>query len=193
MRQTITHKNTRIEFLSRSERRRGRKPMKFRDTQAARTYLSRFKSDPLAMGALRYIVQQQLRRVDPTTLTDNFVIEQMAKLLRRRRVYVLSEAKGQASAGAKGKGKAPQPAAQPQPAGQPAKQPTHYAKFRVVDDKTGLPLANIKLKIGLPGGRTVTRTTNADGVVEVRGLQTGGTCSLDEMQDTDALSITDLQ
>ncbi len=54
----------------------------------------------------------------------------------------------------------------------------HWIVFRVVMDRTGEPVAGVPMRITLPDGKIISRTTNSQGTIDITELESPGFCSL---------------
>lgn len=45
----------------------------------------------------------------------------------------------------------------------------HWIELEIVDDETGEPVAGMRVSLKLPDGRSLEKTTNADGIIHVDG------------------------
>lgn len=179
-------------IVTRSDFRNDDKPQRFDSEMAARAFLRRHTSEAGVKATLRQALGEDMPNA--ARFSDAQVLTQVAKRLANGRIRIVGvRPQARAAPAAKQQAPAQQPAAPAAPA--PAVQPkkTYWVKFQVLDEVTSLPMANVKLKIKLPGNRVVNHTTNAQGLVVITGLPTNGTCELQEMIHSDSLEVTKVQ
>ena len=66
-----------------------------------------------------------------------------------------------------------------------------WAKFRVIDDLTEEPLAEVTVTIKLPDGTEQSFTTSADGMIEIEGLPEGK-FAIEAISDGEAYEVVDI-
>jgi len=71
---------------------------------------------------------------------------------------------------------------------EPAAEETHWIAFKIIDEETGAPQANVKLKVKLPGGEIREVATDGAGVIEIRGIDPGA-ADIEEMVDAHAFEV----
>lgn len=83
----------------------------------------------------------------------------------------------------------PAPPATPAPSeSAPTGVVTPWITVRLIDDATGAPAANVRLRLRKPDGTVGIYTTDAAGSVHLTDLPSG-TCDLEEVMDEDALEV----
>lgn len=79
-----------------------------------------------------------------------------------------------------------------QPASAPAGVATAWIGFRVIDEETGNPAANVRLRIRTPAGSVATYATDAAGRVHIADLPEGS-CALEEMIDEEGIEVVGVE
>lgn len=161
--------------------------MAFADAAAARAYLQRLGQDPPTMATLRRVLANA-GGVVPAGTTDVQVIELLSQRLHQGQLYLLDHGERRALPGP-----AKAPVKKAKAATPPAAKPKYWIKFKLVDDVTGAPLPNVRMQVRLPNNSLVNRTTNAQGLVFIEGLNAAGNCKVEAITDDASLAVTKVQ
>ncbi len=202
MRRVLRRGSQTIELIPWHENPTADTFLEFRDTLSALDFLHTFMYDPLSMMTLRSSLTEELPSSDLAGLDDQEVLEQLASRLVYGNLRIVSFAPSQPAIQAGG-------AAQPPPAVEEEEEEEEQAagavpvaatvpqtavswiKFEIVDDETGQPVADVKLKLKLPNGSVKEYTTDANGIVHITDLPPG-TCDIEQMLDADALEVVQI-
>ena len=191
MRKTLRSAAERTQIVTRDELRPGDEPLSFIDAQQAAAYLRRHASEPADQAALRAALDADGQDPGTAPTRPASLIDQVARRIVHGRLRIVGRARrAYAPTVATPEAEAPEVAPTPPPA--PPRLDTHWVKFRLTDEVTGGPLANISLRVRLPDARVVSATSNADGVVMFTGL-TAGACKVEQIGDSEALEVVKLQ
>ena len=142
------------------------------------------------MSYLRRVTAMNYGLVDGTRLRDHDVVARAARSLVAGRLVV--EELSRMTLYQRGAATVrPVEEDAPPPEETPAastQQETKWIRFRVVDDETDKPMANVKLSLTLSDGSQQKASTNADGIVYLNGLP-DGTCDVVSIDYDETLEV----
>lgn len=211
MRRVLRSGTQQVEILRPHECDPDDKPMEFRNTFSALNFLRRFVHDHFNMMTLRSILTEALPIMNITRLTDDEILQQFAwqvvhsyfKLVLRveetpRMILPITPSEETASEDAAETNEvtAEEPVSSTAPdatAATTAPQVTaNWVEFRIVDDETDQPLADVRIRIKLPTGESQEHTTDANGVVRIDDVPEG-TCDIEKILDPHASEVVQVE
>ncbi len=158
----------------------------FLDPSQAESFLKRFRDDTAAMVQLRRFVSE-LAPSSSGALKDAEALAELAKQLPVKRVSII-KCELPVTGGARPQAPPPPPRkekAAPPPVAK------HWIEFRVIEEKTQRPVAEMTLKVRLPGRGEEEHTTAARDVHI--DLAASGVADLLEMTHLDVWEAVDIQ
>jgi len=187
------------------------KPMEFRNTFSALNFLRRFMYDHFNMMTLRSILAEVLPIMNITSLTDDEILQRFTwqvvhsyfKLVLRveetpRMIFPITPSEEAASENeteadeVTAEGPVPSTAPNAAAATTAPQVTANWFEFRIVDDETDQPVADVRIRIKLPTGESREHTTDANGVVRIDDVPEG-TCDIEEILDPHASEVVQVE
>ncbi len=179
MRKSFSVGSVHYEILSPGER-----ILSFPDIPSALSFLNRLTKDPAQTATLRNMIAGG--RHDVHELSDEDVLSQFAALLVSGEVKLLRSPLHRGRRASPEAEEEKSPAASGGPTPGPKK---HWVEFRVVDDKTGQPVAGVQLTVKIPGGGIEQHTTDAGGFIEIYDILRGECEVSSEISDSNSYAF----
>ena len=168
-----------VDFLQWHEGDGAQNILEFQDTSAAVDFLHAYMDDPVSLMALRELLSEASPSTDITGLEDQDVLAALAGRLVGGQVRVVpsgvSRPAVQAGIAAQAVAAATEAEAETGAPAAPAVPQTavSWIKFKVVEDTTEQPASGVALRITLPNGGETMRATNAEGLIDIQGIEPG--------------------
>jgi hypothetical protein len=178
---------TRISLLTPGERPVEGDLLPLADAFRARSLLEQFLFDSYDMMVLRDIYAEWAGPGSLVHVSDHDIIAALARRISIGELRVVREPEFRP-----GGGRIERAEPEPELAGPAATETKHWIKIKVVDDRTGNPIAGVKMLVRQPNGFEREYETRPDGMIEVHELDPG-TCdarsTLEQAHIDDALDF----
>ncbi len=187
MRRALRRDFSEYEVLTLRDMRPGDICEEFLSEALALKFLRELARDGYNMRVLRAILAEGLFRPDLSGLDDHETLRQLAWQLVSGKIRITTARLRTGVGGEKPPAEEEEPATPP-PA---TEEPLHWIEFKVIDEETGEPISGVELKVKLTTGETKKYTTGGGGLISIRDIP-AGTCDILEMNDDDALEVTEV-
>jgi len=201
MKRTIRLGYLEYEILDRDEPTPWEEVLRFQDRNEALRFLNKFRESPMSLGIFRHFITSGVLQGYVGSMDAGQVMSHLAARLVSRRVRIVLKTSLKAPVAppsdetTPAKPKIPDLDEKPPPVQKkPEKEKKKtWIKFKVVEDKTGLPVPNVRLHVKLTDQSVKEETTDEDGMVAFYDIDPG-TCDLQKVKKAeDAIEILKIE